>query len=104
MEEFLTFELSNQSLNDFYHESLDKMEEVLENVLTIHHKAKISEKSKLVDILFDGKNAEMKNMLDFVITKIHHNSTTKRIKINKKEYNYLWLELNKIIYLVIKYK
>ena len=49
-------------------------------------------------------NEEMKNILKFIITKIHHNETGTRSKINKKEYNYIWLELNKLIYLVTKYK
>lgn len=104
VEEFLTFKLSNQISNDFYHESLDRMKEVLENILTIHYNIKLSEKSKLIDILFDNKNQGMKDMVNFIITKIHHNSTGQRIKINKKEYNYLWFELNTIIYLTTKYK
>lgn len=104
VEEFLTFVDHGKSTSDFYHESLDRMKEVLENILTIHYQTRLSETNKFTNLLFDGQNEEMKNILKFIITKIHHNETGTRSKINKKEYNYIWLELNKLIYLVTKYK
>jgi len=103
--EFLTFSLPDTSLNDYYHESLDRMKEIIENHLTINYDdVRISNKNRLSDIIFNGQNEEFKSILEFVVKKIHHNDTGNRIQLNQKEYIYIWLELNKILYLLKRYK
>ena len=100
---FLNYTLPKTNKNDFYHESLDRMKEVLENYLTLYHDGcKLNDK-KLVDILLDNKDNDIKSVLNYIIKNIHHNQG-ERSNLNEKEYNYIWLEINKIIYLVQKYK
>jgi hypothetical protein len=103
--EFLTFSLPSNGLNDFYHESLDRMKEIIENYLTLNYSGfRISKIKPLFDILFDGQNEEFKSILEYVVKKIHHNDSGNRIHLNQKEYIYIWLELNKILYLLKRYK
>jgi hypothetical protein len=103
--EFLTFSLPSNGLNDFYHESLDRMKEIIENHLTLNYAdVRISNKNRLSDIIFNGQNEDFKSILEYVVKKIHHNDTGNRIQLNQKEYIYIWLELNKILYLLKRYK
>ncbi len=91
--------------NNWKHEQLDNMKEILENIYYKEYSKRLkSNTDELRGVLFDGNYKPLDNVLDFLIKNIHHNETGKRMPINDKQFNYLWLELNKIIYLLLKYK
>ena len=90
--------------NSYYHEELDKMKELIDNVLTIKFNGcRLAEKDKIVGIIFDSNNQTFISVLNYVIKKIHHNESGVRENLNEKEYLYIWLELNKILYLLNRY-
>lgn len=94
----------------FYNESLDKLKKVVENTLQNNYKKsdgsfpKIHKKKELSNILFDGNNAEFENLIEYVIKNVHHEEGGTPKNFTEKEYVYLWLELNKILYLLNRYK
>jgi hypothetical protein len=102
VQDFLCYrETTGKARNDFYHESLDRMKDLIQNVLTLKHNGiKISEKSRIEDILFAGKSPEFNSIIEMVIKHIHHDTMGSRLSINEKTYKYLWLELNNWLYLL----
>lgn len=111
--EFLSYKrelVSNGERVLFYNDSLNNLKRVVENALQNNFKnengeaPKISNKVQISNILFDSKNPELEHTIDYVIKNIHHDSSGQPRKFTEKEYIYLWLELNKILYLLNRYK
>lgn len=94
----------------FYNKSLENLKKVVENTLQNGYKKtdgtfpRISDKKQLSNILFSDNNSDFENFLDYVIKNIHHEAGGQPKKFTEKEYVYLWLELNNILYLLNKYK
>ncbi|HEY0980064.1 MAG TPA: hypothetical protein VGE18_01500 [Candidatus Paceibacterota bacterium] len=94
----------------FYNESLGNLKKVVENTLQNNYKKgdgtfpRLHNKRELSNILFDGNNTEFENLVDYVIKNIHHEQEGQPKIFTEKEYVYLWLELNKILYLLNRYR
>ena len=94
----------------YYNESLDKLKKVVENTLQNNYKMKdgtfpmIHKKKELSNILFDNSNPIFENLIEYIIKNVHHEEGGQPKNFTEKEYVYLWLELNKILYLLNKYK
>jgi hypothetical protein len=94
----------------FYNESLDRLKKVVENTLQNNYKRpdgtfpKIHEKKQLSNILFDDNNPDFENLIGYIIKNIHHEEGGSPKNFTEKEYIFLWLELNKILYLLNRYK
>lgn len=94
----------------FYNESLDRLKRVIENTLQNKYKRTdggfpmIHNKKELSNILFDGSNTDFENLVSYVVKNVHHEEGGTPKNFNEKEYVYLWLELNKILYLLNRYK
>lgn len=94
----------------FYNDSLNNLKKVVENTLENNYKKedgtfpKLSNKKQISNILFDSSNHELEQTIDYIIKNIHHESGGQPKKFTEKEYVYLWLELNKILYLLNRYK
>lgn len=109
--EFLSYkkELINGKVH-FYNDSLNNLKKVVENTLKNNYTKedgnypRLSNKKQISNILFDSANPELENTLDYIIKNIHHESGGQPKEFTEKEYIYLWLELNKILYLLNRYK
>ncbi len=94
----------------FYNKSLDNLKKVVENTLQNGYKRsdgtfpRIHEKKQLSNILFNDSNSDFENFLDYVIKNVHHENGGQPKNFTEKEYVYLWLELNNILYLLNKHK
>jgi hypothetical protein len=94
----------------YYNESLDKLKKVVENTLQNSYKRPdgtfpmIHKKKELSNILFDNSNPIFENLIEYIIKNVHHEEGGQPKNFTDKEYVYLWLELNKILYLLNKYK
>ena len=94
----------------FYNKSLNNLKKVVENTLQNNYKKpdgtfpRIHDKKQLSNIIFDDNNSDLENFIDYVIKNIHHETGGKPKIFTEKEYVYLWLELNKILYLLNRYK
>lgn len=109
--EFLAFRHDGQSNKHlFYNQSLDKLKRIVENTLErLYTKEdgsfpKLSNKKQISNILFDGQHPDFENRIGYVISNIHHEQGGQPKKFTEKEYVYLWLELNQILYLLNRYK
>ena len=109
--EFLSYKREiKPELNLFYNQSLDKLKRIIENTLENSYQKedgsfpKLSNKKQVSNILFDGLNTEFENNIEYIITNVHHEKGGQPKKFSEKEYVYLWLELNKILYLLNRYK
>ncbi|MBY0538068.1 hypothetical protein K2P47_01565 [Patescibacteria group bacterium] len=109
--EFLAFRHDGQSnKNLFYNQSLDKLKRIVENTLErLYAKEdgsfpKLSNKKQISNILFDGEHPDFENRIGYVVSNIHHEQGGQPKKFTEKEYVYLWLELNQILYLLNRYK
>ena len=93
----------------FYNESLNKLKKVIENTLQNNYKRtdgtfpKIHEKKQLSNIIFNNNNLDFETFIDYVIKNIHHEDGGQPKNFTEKEYIYLWLELNSILYLLNRY-
>jgi hypothetical protein len=94
----------------FYNESLNNLKKVIENTLQNNYKKtggtfpKIHKKKELSNILFDDSNVDFENFINYVVKNVHHEEGGQPKIFTEKEYTYLWLELNNILYLLNKYK
>ncbi|MFM2339643.1 MAG: hypothetical protein RLZZ360_279 [Candidatus Parcubacteria bacterium] len=109
--EFLAFRHDGQSNKHlFYNQSLDKLKRIIENTLEkLYTKEdgtfpKLSNKKQISNILFDDQNPDFENRIGYVVSNIHHEQGGQPKKFTEKEYVYLWLELNQILYLLNRYK
>lgn len=109
--EFLAFRNDGQSnKNLFYNESLDKLKRIVENTLEKEYIKedgsfpKLSNKKQISNILFDTSHPDFESRIGYVISNIHHEQGGQPSKFSEKEYVYLWLELNQILYLLNRYK
>ena len=109
--EFLSFkhdEKSNRVL--FYNQSLDKLKRIVENTLEKDYRKedgsfpKLSNKKQISNIIFDDSHPEFESRISYVISNIHHEQGGQPRMFKEKEYIYLWLELNQILYLLNRYK
>ena len=109
--EFLSYkkELAKDKAH-FYNDSLNNLKKVVENTLENNFKKedgnfpKLSNKKQISNIVFDSENHELEHTIDYIIKNIHHESGGQPKKFTEKEYVYLWLELNKLLYLLNRYK
>lgn len=109
--EFLSFRQGTQSNRAlFYNQSLDKLKRIVENTLEKGYKKddgsfpKLSNKKQISNILFDASHPEFESRIGYVVSNIHHEQGGQPKKFSEKEYVYLWLELNQILYLLNRYK
>lgn len=109
--EFLAFRHDGQSKKRlFYNQSLDKLKRIVENTLERHYAneddsfPKLSSKKQISNILFDGQHPDFENRIGYIVSNIHHEQGGQPKKFTEKEYVYLWLELNQILYLLNRYK
>lgn len=109
--EFLAFRQDNGSdIKLFYNQSLDKLKRIVENTLEKEYKKedgsfpKLSSKKQITNILFDTSHPEFESRIGYVVSNIHHEQGGQPKKFTEKEYIYLWLELNQILYLLNRYK
>ena len=109
--EFLSFRKDSQTNKHlFYNQSLDKLKRIIENVLENNYKKedgsfpKLSSKKQISNILFDVSHPEFESRIGYVVSNIHHEQGGQPKKFTEKEYVYLWLELNQILYLLNRYK
>ncbi len=109
--DFLSYNKSSIKTNKFfYNESLDKLKRVVENTLQNKYKRadgsfpKISGAKGIANILFDDNNVDFENLISYITKNIHHEEGGTPRNFSEKEYIYLWLELNKILYLLNRYK
>jgi len=99
---------SNNKL--FYNESLNNLKKVVENTLQNNYTKTdgsfpmIHKKKELSNILFNDNNTEFENLIEYIIKNIHHEKGGQPKNFTEKEYVYLWLELNTILYLLNRYK
>lgn len=109
--EFLAFRgdiKANENL--FYNQSLDKLKRIVENTLEKEYKRedgtfpKLSNKKQISDILFGALHSDFESRIGYVVSNIHHEQGGQPKKFTEKEYVYLWLELNQILYLLNRYK
>jgi hypothetical protein len=109
--EFLSFKqdvTTDKSL--FYNQSLDKLKRIVENTLEVDYQnengtfPKLSNKKQIANILFDNSHSEFESRTGYVLANIHHEQGGRPKKFIEKEYVYLWLELNQILYLLNRYK
>ncbi len=105
--EFLSYSRKNDGGDKlFYNNSLDRLKKVFENTLRIKYERtegnypKISNKKQISNIIFDKENETFEAMIDYIVKNIHHENGGKPNNFTEKEYIYLWLELNKILYLL----
>jgi hypothetical protein len=104
---YFTYSLKRD--NNWRHEELDRMIGIFQNCLVLYHGIPegkdlfISHKKPINDLIFSNSNQEFLDFLDFIIKNFHHDKDGQRITINNKMFNYMWLELNKLIYLTIQY-
>jgi hypothetical protein len=102
--DFIHYNTTTKDRN-FYHDSLDRLKEVLENYLNTSYSGLKLHDKKVSDILFDGTNQKLiKNNFDWIIGVIHHNGSGVHEDLTRKEWIYAWLELNKLLYLFGLYK
>jgi hypothetical protein len=111
VEEFLSFKRDfSENNNLFYNNSLDKLKRVVENTLKNEYVRdgglypKISDRKQISNILFDKENTDFENRIKYIVENIHHEKSGQPKKFSEKEYTYLWLELNQILYLLNRYK
>lgn len=94
----------------FYNESLNNLKKVVENSLHNNYKKEdgsfpmIHKKKELSNILFDNSSIEFENLIEYVTKNIHHEAGGQPKVFTEKEYIYLWMELNTILYLLNRYK
>jgi hypothetical protein len=101
---YLGYTVKSKNTN-WFHEELDKMIDILQNVLGLYYNGARLTGNLLRTEIFGGENSEFDQLMIFILKHIHHDDPNNvRIPIKEKEFNYLWLEINKIIYLLIKYK
>jgi len=110
VDEFLQFKRS--LIKDpmfFYNQSLDRLKRVVENTLKNKYSRsdgtfpKLSDRKQISNILFGNQHAEFENRIGYIIENIHHEKEGQPKKFTEKEYVYLWLELNQILYLLNRY-
>jgi hypothetical protein len=94
----------------FYNDSLNNLKKVIENALQNDYKKedgsspRLHNKKELSNILFDSSNSDFESRIDYIIKNIHHEEGGQPKIFTEKEYIYLWLELNNILYLLNRYK
>lgn len=94
----------------FYNESLDRLKRVVENTLQNNYKKPdgsfpmIHKIKELSNILFNDSNPDFEKLVSYIIKNVHHEEGGTPKNFNEKEYVYLWLELNNILYLLNRYK
>ncbi|MFZ4631678.1 MAG: hypothetical protein ACOYL8_00550 [Patescibacteria group bacterium] len=109
--DFLSYKKDSAKSNKlFYNESLDRLKRVVENTLQNKYKKpdgsspRIHDKKELSNILFDNNNPDFENLIGYIVKNVHHEEGGTPKNFSEKEYLYLWLELNKILYLLNRYK
>ena len=84
--------------------ALENIKNVFQDILS-EKGVKISEKSKVINLLTPGKNP---NNLEFIIKNIHHSQLDRatgrveKYRFTDNEFVYWWLEINNFIYLLTK--
>lgn len=109
--DFLLYKKDGAKSNKlFYNESLDKLKRVIENTLQNKYKKPdgsfpmLHKTKEISNILFDNSNSDFEGLINYVVKNIHHEKGGTPKNFTEKEYLYLWLELNKILYLLNRYK
>lgn len=108
--EFLSYKRDLLKENIYYYNnSLNNLKKVVENTLQNNFKKedgsfpKLSNKKQISNIIFDSNETLFEEIIDYVVKNIHHENGGQPKKFTEKEYVFLWLELNKILYLLNRY-
>jgi hypothetical protein len=106
--EFLSFK-GVASSKTFYNTSLDNLKRVVENTLQNKYKdkhgkyPKLNKVKEITNILFDNRCEEFEGLVTYVVQNIHHERDGFPKQFTPKEYTFLWLQLNLILFLLHTY-
>jgi hypothetical protein len=108
--EFLSYKKDLTSAEaHFYNDSLNNLKKVVENTLENNftdndgRSPRLHNEKEISNIIIGSRNPELEQLICYIIKNIHHEAGGQPKKFTEKEYVYLWLELNKILYLLNRY-